>query len=107
VRWQSAGCRRQPAHRQPGPAVPARSCRDGAAYLTTVINRGAAELAGMKDGRQRALSKLAYQAGGLLAWSGLPEQEATDRLTDAGTASGLPTATARRIVTRALANGAH
>jgi hypothetical protein len=96
----------QPARRQPGPAGPSRpSGRAGAAYLTTVINRGAARMAAIDDGRKRALAALAYQAGGLLAWSGLPEHEVTDRLTDAGTASGLPAATARRIATRSLANG--
>lgn len=47
----------------------------------------------------------AYQAGGLLGWSGLPYQHVTDRLTDAGTASGLSPGDARRITRRALANG--
>jgi hypothetical protein len=95
----------QPARRQPGPAAPSLPGRVGAAYLTTVINRGAARIAAMDDGRKSALAALAYQAGGLLAWSGLPEHEVTDRLTDAGITSGLPATTARRIVIRALANG--
>ena len=38
-----------------------------AAYLTTVITRGANQLAVLTDGRKRALSALAYHAGGLLA----------------------------------------
>jgi hypothetical protein len=59
----------------------------------------------MNDGRRRALGKLAYQAGGLLAWSGLSQGEVIDRLTDAGTTSGLHPADAHRIVTRSLANG--
>lgn len=59
----------------------------------------------MNDGRKGALGKLAYQVGGLLAWSGLTEHEVTGWLTDVGTASGLQDATARRIVTRCLANG--
>lgn len=79
--------------------------RGPAAYLTTVIDRGAADLATMTDGRKRALSALAYQAGGLLAWSGLPEAEVTRRLIAAGTASGLPHRLAHRIVRRALARG--
>jgi hypothetical protein len=97
----------QPARSAPDPAhvSPLRPGRSGARYLTTVINRGVARLATMNDGRKRALSALAYQAGGLLAWSGLAEHEVAGWLTDAGTASGLPAATARRIVTRALANG--
>ena len=95
----------QPARRQPGPAALIRSGRAGAIYLTTVINRGAARLAVMDDGRQRALAALAYQAGGLLAWSGLPPGQVTTWLTDAGTASGLRPADAHRTVTRSLAKG--
>ncbi|GAA0968869.1 bifunctional DNA primase/polymerase [Actinocorallia libanotica] len=75
------------------------------AYLTTVIERGAAELTRLHDGRQRALSALAYKAGGLLAWSGLPRSDVETRLIDIGTASGLPDRLARRVVTRAIANG--
>jgi hypothetical protein len=90
---------------RPGPASAAQPGRAGAAYLTTVIDRGAARLVGLSDGRKRALAALAYQAGGLLAWSGQPEHDVTGRLTRAGTASGLRPAEARRIVTRALANG--
>ena len=76
-----------------------------AAYLATVIARGAVQLAALTDGRKRALSALAYHTGGLLAWSGLPEQEVIDRLTNAGIASGLSPIGARRIVGRSLANG--
>ncbi len=79
--------------------------RGPAAYLTTVIDRGAADLAALTDGRKRALSALAYQAGGLLAWSGLPEAEVTARLITAGVASGLSHRLAHRIVRRALARG--
>jgi len=89
----------------PGQALAAASSSSGAHYLTTVINRGATRLAAMDDGRKRALAKLAYQAGGLLAWSGMPEHDVIERLTSAGTASGLRVATARRIVMRSLANG--
>jgi bifunctional DNA primase/polymerase-like protein len=79
--------------------------RAGTAYLSTVIDREAARLAGMTDGRKRALAALAYHVGGLLASSGLPEHDVTDRLISAGTGSGLRPAEARRIVARALANG--
>lgn len=41
------------------------------AYLATVISRGAAQLATMTDGHKHALFALAYDAGGLLEWSGL------------------------------------
>jgi hypothetical protein len=95
----------QPARPQPSPPAPARPGRAAAHYLATVISRGAAHLATLSDGRKRALAALAYQAGGLLAWSGLPQHEVTGWLTDAGTATGLPAATARRIVTRSLTNG--
>lgn len=56
------------------------------------------QLAALTDGRKRALSALAYHTGRLLAWSGLPEQEVIDRLTNAGIASGLSPIGARRIV---------
>ena len=79
--------------------------RGPAAYLTTVLDRGAARLAAMSDGRQRTLSALAYHAGGLLAWSGLDTGHVAVRLTDAGTVSGLSPGLAARIVRRALANG--
>ncbi len=95
----------RPARSQSAPPVSARPGRAGARYLDTVINRAAKELAGLEDGRKGALGALAYQAGGLLAWSGQPEHEVIDRLTDAGIASGLSPADARRIVTRSLANG--
>jgi Bifunctional DNA primase/polymerase, N-terminal len=93
----------------PRPAIPPPSPPPGglgpAAYLTTVIGRGAAQLATMTDGRQRALSALAYQAGGLLAWSGLPREHIARQLTDAGAAAGLPPGVSVRIVNRAIANG--
>jgi hypothetical protein len=76
-----------------------------AAYLTEVINRGAADLAGMRDGRQRALSALAFKTGGLLAWSGLDETTVAEQLVSAGLAAGLPDRIARRTVHRALTNG--
>jgi hypothetical protein len=88
------------------PAPPAKPDRSSAAYLSTVICRGAAALTVMTDGRRRALSALAYQAGGLLAWSGLPHDDVISQLTDAGTAAGLTPRDARSIATRALANGA-
>ena len=59
----------------------------------------------MTDGRKRALSALAYHAGGLLAWSGLPREHIARQLTDAGTAAGLPPGISARIVSRAIANG--
>jgi hypothetical protein len=76
-----------------------------AACLTTVIGRIAAQLAAMADGRKRALSALAYHAGGLLAWSGLPREHIARQLTDAGAAAGLPPGVSVRIVSRAIANG--
>jgi hypothetical protein len=69
------------------PAPPGRPSRARTAYLATVIGRGAARLVGLTDGRKRALAPLAYQIGGLLAWSGLPQHEVTARLTAAGTSS--------------------
>jgi hypothetical protein len=92
------------------PAAPAVHFQPGAgagpaAYLTTVINRGTIQLAAMTDGRKRALSALAYHAGGLLDWSGLDRQEVASLLITAGTTSGLPPAASARIVGRAIANG--
>lgn len=93
----------------PRPAAPPAPPRAGgpgpAAYLTTVISRGAARLAAMTDGRKRALSALAYHAGGLLAWSGLDREHIATQLTAAGITAGLKPGDATRIVTRALANG--
>jgi hypothetical protein len=70
------------------PAIrPPLSRADGpgpAAYLVTVVSRGAAQLAAMTDGRKRALSALAYHAGGLLDWSGLAREQVTAQLVDAG-----------------------
>jgi Bifunctional DNA primase/polymerase, N-terminal len=79
--------------------------RGPAAYLAAVITRGAARLASMTDGRQRALSALAYHVGGLLGWSGADAGEVAGQLVDAGTASGLSASLAARIVRRAMANG--
>lgn len=82
-----------------------RPSRDGAAYLTRVIDRGAHQLAQLTDGRKRALAALAYQAGGLLAWSGLTQAEVAEKLVNAGTTAGLSQNDARSRVTRSLANG--
>jgi hypothetical protein len=79
--------------------------RGPAAYLATVIDRGAGQLAAMTDGRKRALSALAYHVGGLLAWSGLDREPVAHQLADAGTAAGLQLGISARIVNRALANG--
>jgi hypothetical protein len=87
------------------PAPRGRPSRARTAYLATVIDRGAARLVGLTDGRKRALAALAYQIGGLLAWSGLPQHEVTARLTAAGHQQRLHPTDAQRIVTRALANG--
>lgn len=59
--------RPEPARSQPLLTAPGRPGRAGARYLATVINRGAARLSAMGDGRKRALAALAYQVGGLLA----------------------------------------
>ena len=84
---------RRPA--DPGPA----------AYLATVIGRGAAQLTALTDGRKRALSALAYHVGGLLAWSGLDRGQVASQLVDAGTAAGLRPGISDRIVNRAISNG--
>jgi len=76
-----------------------------AAYLATVIGRGAAQLAALTDGRKRALSALAYHVGGLLAWSGADRGQVSRQLIDAGTATGLGSGIAARIVNRAVTNG--
>jgi Bifunctional DNA primase/polymerase, N-terminal len=93
----------------PRPAVSPLSPRPGGsgpgAYLATVIDRGAAQLVAMSDGRKRALSALAYQAGGLLAWSGLDREHIVSQLADAGTAAGLAPGISARIVNRAITNG--
>jgi hypothetical protein len=108
--WLAAEVQRVSGPRPP--SLPADSTSPGlpggsgpAAYLTTVVTRGAARLAAMTDGRQRALSALAYQAGGLLRWSGLDGDQVTGQLIDAGTASGLSPSLAERAVRRAFANG--
>jgi Bifunctional DNA primase/polymerase, N-terminal len=76
-----------------------------AAYLASVIARGAAQLAALTDGRKRALSALAYHAGGLLEWSGADRERVSAQLADAGTAAGLGPGISARIVHRAIANG--
>ena len=90
------------------PISPSRSRPGGsgpAAYLATVIGRGAAQLAAMSDGRKRALSALAYQAGGLLAWSGLDREHIASQLADAGVAAGRAPGISARLVNRAITNG--
>jgi hypothetical protein len=57
--------------------------------MAAIINRGAAQLRSLDDGRKRALAALAYQVGGLLTWSALDEADVLVRLTDAGRAAGL------------------
>ena len=92
----------------PRPAAPPPSQPPGsgpAAYLATVIGRGAVQLAALTDGRKRTLSALAYHVGGLLDWSGGDSSRATDQLVEVGVASGLAPGIAQRIVTRAMANG--
>ena len=89
---------RSPPLPQPGGPGPA-------AYLATVINGGAAQLAAMTDGRKRALSALAYHVGGLLTWSGLTREHVASQLTDVGTAAGLRPGISARIVSRAITNG--
>jgi hypothetical protein len=91
------------------PVAPPRRADPGgpgpAAYLSTIISRGAVQLAAMTDGRKRALSALAYHTGGLLSWSGLPREDVASQLIEAGTAAGLRPGISARIVDRALANG--
>lgn len=76
-----------------------------AAYITTVIRRGASELTGLRDGRQRALAALAYKVGGYLIWSGCSPGQVQKELVAAGTASGLSHRLAERIVYRSLERG--
>ena len=93
-------------HARPPPRRRTLARRAGpAAYLATVIARGANQLAALTDGRKRALSALAYHAGGLLQWSGADREHITGQLTDAGTAAGLRHSDSARIVHRALVNG--
>ena len=95
------------APRQPAtpPPLPPPGGPGPAAYLATVIGRGAVQLAALADGRKRALSALAYHAGGLLQWSGANREHITAQLIDAGTATGLGPHDATRIVHRAITNG--
>ncbi len=76
-----------------------------AGYLRTVLERGADDLAHLKDGRKTALAALAYKAGGYLDYSGLTETEVLDTLAAAGTASGLTHREAERTARRSLENG--
>ncbi len=95
-----------PARPATSPPLPRPGGGHGpAAYLAAVIGRGAAQLAAMTDGRKRALSALAYHAGGLLEWSGLDREHVTRQLIDAGTAAGLRVGISVRIVDRAITNG--
>jgi hypothetical protein len=106
--WLAAEVRRVTAARKAPNRPQVVAVGDGpgpAAYLATVTTRGAARLVGMTDGRQRALSALAYHVGGLLGWSGADTGQVTGQLVDAGIASGLPASLATRIVRRAIANG--
>src|SRR5208283_566754 len=89
----------------PGPGTGPGTGPGPAAYLATVIARGATQLGALADGRKRALSALAYHAGGLLAWSGADRGQVTRQLVDAGTAAGLGPGIAARIVNRAITNG--
>ena len=106
--WLAAEIRRitapRPAPNRPQ-VVAVGDGRGPAAYLATVITRGAGRLVGMTDGRQRALSALAYHVGGLLGWSGADSGQVTGQLVDAGITSGLSASLATRIVRRAIANG--
>ena len=107
--WLAAEIQRVTAPRSLVSARPTGTTRPAgygaATYLATVIARGAAELASLTDGRQRALSALAYHAGGLLEWSGANTSQVTSQLVDAGIASGLSASLATRIVRRAMTNG--
>ncbi|MEQ7011372.1 bifunctional DNA primase/polymerase [Actinopolymorpha sp. B17G11] len=94
----------RPVPRSPRPQQ-GRSGRGPAAYVTTVIMRGAERLATMRDGRKCALAALAYQVGGLLDWSGLDESDVAEQLVIAGTSSGLSTSQAHRITHRSLVRG--
>jgi hypothetical protein len=91
------------------PAAPTRRADPGgpgpAAYLSTVISRGAVQLAAMTDGRKRALSALAYHTGGLMAWSGVLREDVASQLIEAGITAGLRPGISARIVNRALTNG--
>lgn len=100
TRVTTAGPRLRVHPPRSGPAGPG-----SAAYLATIISRGAAQLTAMSDGRKRALSALAYHVGGLLAWSGQDREHIASQLADVGTAAGLRGADSVRIVRRALANG--
>ena len=94
------------APRQPAtPPPPSPGGPGPAAYLATVIGRGAVQLGALADGRKRALSALAYHAGGLLAWSGADRGHVTNQLIDAGTTAGLGPSVTTRIVNRAITNG--
>jgi hypothetical protein len=75
-RWPTAALARPPrAFRAPRTSRVGASSAGPAAYLDTLPNRGAEELAHLRDGRRRALATLVRKAGGYLAWSGHSEQE--------------------------------
>ncbi len=108
--WLEREIRRVATPQSPTPTLPppprvGGSSAGPAAYLDTLLERGAADLARMRDGRKRALAALAYKAGGYLAWSGRSEQEVLARLVTAGLAAALVSADAERIARRSLANG--
>jgi hypothetical protein len=110
--WLEREVRRVASDRPPAPtsiSVTARcdswSSTGPAAYLDTVLERGAADLARLRDGRKRALAALAYKAGGYLDWSGHTEQEVLARLVTAGLAAALVPAEAERIARKSLAKG--
>ena len=94
------------APRQPvSPPPPSPGGPGPAAHLATVISHVATQLGALADGRKRALSALAYHAGGLLQWSGADRGHITGQLIDAGTAAGLGPGIGARIVNRAITNG--
>ena len=107
--WLAHEVIRVTAARPSRPAAPPSQSPPGgsgpAAYLDTVIGRGAAQLTALTDGRKRALSALAYHVGGLLEWSGLDRRQVASQLVDAGTAAGLGPGISDRIVNRAISNG--
>jgi hypothetical protein len=79
----------------------------GTRYLLTVLDRGDTKLRNKRgdDGRKQRLAALAYQAGGLIHLSQLTEHDVIGRLTDTGTACGLPPRQAENIARSSLANG--
>jgi len=88
-------------------AVAAVGADRGTRYLLAVLDRGDKQLRKLRgaDGHKRRLAALAYQAGGLIHLTQLTEHDVIDRLTDTGTASGLPASKAEDIARSSLANG--